>query len=219
MAEGTKELHFEDHLVKYLTTFAQPEFPEYTVKENSVYDKDLCLIPEDVIGFIKDTQPKKYKALEQQYGATTDEKIVARVAEEIKKRKTLEVLREKVKDRGQNIDMVYFKPNHNKTPEHLAGYAKNRLTIIRQLKYSKKNENSIDIVLFVNGLPVVTLELKNALTGQYLQNAIKQYIEDRDPKETLLEFRRCLVHFAVSTEQVSMCTELKGKSTFFLIKP
>lgn len=216
MAEGTKELHFEEHFVKYLTTFAQPKFPEYTVKDNSVYDKELCLIPEDVIGFIKDTQPNKYKALEQQYGTATDVKIVARVAEEVKKNKTLAVLRGKVKDRGQNIDMVYFKPNHSKTPEHLACYAKNRLTIIRQLKYSKKNENSIDIVLFVNGLPVVTIELKNALTGQYLQNAIKQYIEDRDPKESLLEFRRCLVHFAVSTEQVSMCTELKGKSTFFL---
>jgi type I restriction enzyme R subunit len=84
------------------------------------------------------------------------------------------------------------------------------------LKYSKKNENSIDIVLFLNGIPVVTIELKNALTGQYLHHAIKQYIQDRDPKEPLLEFRRCLVHYAVSTEQVSMCTELKGKSTFFL---
>ena len=103
-----------------------------------------------------------------------------------------------------------------KTPEHLEAYKKNRFTIIRQLKYSNKNENSIDVVLFVNGLPVVTIELKNALTGQYLHDAIKQYILDRDPKEPLLEFKRCLVHFAVSTEKVSMCTELKGKSTFFL---
>lgn len=216
MAEGTKEKHFEEHIVKYLTKTVQPEFPEYTEKDNSVYDKDLCLIPEDIIAFIKDTQKEKYDALAVQYGANVDAKILERVGEEIRKRKTLEVLREKVRDRGQTLDLVYFKPAHSKTPEHLENYQKNRLTIIRQLKYSKKNENSIDIVLFVNGLPVVTLELKNALTGQYLHHAIKQYIEDRDPKEPLLEFKRCLVHFAVSTEKVSMCTELKGKSTFFL---
>lgn len=216
MAEGTKEIHLEEHVVKYLTKVAQPEFTEYTEKYNASYDKELCLIPEDVIGFIKDTQPRKYEALAIQYGAAVDTKIVERIAEEVKKRKTLDVFREKVKDRGQVLDLVYFKPNHSKTPEHQEAYLKNRLTIIRQLKYSKKNEKSIDIVLFVNGLPVVTLELKNALTGQYLHNAIKQYIEDRDPKEPLLEFKRCLVHFAVSTEQVSMCTELKGKSTYFL---
>ena len=216
MAEGTKELHFEEHIVKYLTKIAQPEFPEYIEKDNSCYDKDLCLIPEDFIGFIEDTQGEKIVELYKQYAGQTHQKIIEHVANEIKKRKTLDVIREGVKDRGQKLDLVYFKPNHSKTPEHMEGYLKNRLTVIRQLKYSKKNEKSIDLVLFVNGLPVITMELKNALTGQYLHNAIKQYIEDRDPKETLLEFRRCLVHFAVSTEKVSMCTELNGKSTFFL---
>jgi type I restriction enzyme R subunit len=216
MAEGTKEKHFEEHIVKYLTKIAQPEFPEYTEKDNSCYNKEACLIPEDLIAFIKDTQPSKYEALYQQYGAAVEDKIIERVADDLRKRKTLVVFREKVKDRGQTLDLVYFKPAHNKTPEHQDAYLKNKLTVIRQLKYSKKNENSIDIVLFLNGIPVVTLELKNALTGQYLHHAIKQYIQDRDPKEPLLEFRRCLVHFAVSTEQVSMCTELKGKSTFFL---
>ncbi|MBL0049705.1 MAG: type I restriction endonuclease subunit R [Bacteroidetes bacterium] len=216
MAEGTKEIHFEEHIVKYLTNIPQPEFPEYTEKDNSCYDKELCLIPEDLIGFIEDTQGEKIVELYKQYASQTHQKIIDHVANEIKKRKTLDVIREGVKDRGQKFNLVYFKPNHSKTPEHQKGYLKNRLTVIRQLKYSKKNENSIDIVLFVNGLPIVTMELKNALTGQYLHNAIKQYIKDRDPKEPLLEFKRCLVHFAVSTEQVSMCTELKGKGTFFL---
>ncbi|SEJ41707.1 type I restriction enzyme, R subunit [Dyadobacter koreensis] len=218
MAEGTREKHFEDHVVKYLSKIARPEFTEYVEKGNSCYDKGLCLIPEDLLGFIKDTQPKKYEALFNQYGAATDTKLVELVADQVNKSKlkTLQVFREKVKDRGQYLDLVYFKPSHSKTPEHQEGYLKNRFTIIRQLKYSRKNENSIDIVLFVNGLPVVTMELKNALTGQYLHNAVEQYIEDRDPKELLLEFKRCLVHFAVSTEQVSMCTELKGRETFFL---
>lgn len=216
MAEGTKELHFEEHIVKYLTKIAQPEFPEYTEKDNSCYDKDLCLIPEDLIGFIQDTQEEKIVQLYKQYAGATHQKIIEHVAIELRKRKTLDVLREGVKDRGQKLNLVYFKPNHTKTPEHEIWYKKNRLTIIRQLKYSGKNEKSIDLVIFVNGIPIATLELKNALTGQYLHNAIKQYIQDRDPKEPLLEFKRCLVHFAVSTEQVSMCTELKGRSTYFL---
>ena len=218
MAKGFKELHVEEDLVEYLTKTANPKFPKYVQKDNEVYNKEWCVIPEDIIGFIKDTQPEKYNALEQQYGVDTDSKIVERVVETYKKsqNKTLEVFRGKIKDRGQNLDLVYFQPTHSKTPEHEVWYQKNRLTVIRQLKYSERNENSIDVVLFLNGLPIVTIELKNSLTGQYLQDAIKQYINDRDPKEPLFEFKRCLVHFAVSTEKVSMCTELKGKQTRFL---
>lgn len=216
MALGTKEIHFEEHIANYLAREIGSGIFEYQIKDTSCYDKDLCLIPEDVIGFIKDTQAKKYNALKAQYGDNTDTKIIERIAEILNKHKTLHVFREKVKDRGQTLDLVYFKPSHSKTPEHIEWYNKNRLTVIRQLKYSKKNENSVDLALFINGLPVITIELKNALTGQYLHNAIKQYMFDRDPKETLFEFKRCLVHFAVSTEKVSMCTELKGKSTFFL---
>lgn len=216
MAQGTKEIHFEEHIVNYLAREIGPGIFEYQIKDTNCYDKDLCLIPEDIIGFIKDTQVKKYNALKVQYGDNTDTKIIERISESLNKHKTLHVLREKVKDRGQTLDLVYFKPSHSKTPEHHDWYINNRLTIIRQLKYSKKYENAVDLVVFINGLPIITLELKNALTGQYLHNAIKQYMIDRDPKETLFEFKRCLVHFAVSTEMVSMCTELKGKSTFFL---
>jgi type I restriction enzyme R subunit len=216
MAEGTKEFHFEEHIAKYLTRDITSNFKEFNLKPSSVYDKDLCLIPEDVIGFIQDTQPKKYKALKVQYGNQVDKKILYRISESLSKRKTLSIFREKVQDRGQKLDLVYFKPNHDRSPEHQEWYDKNRLTIIRQLKYSNKNENSIDLVLFVNGFPVVTIELKNALTGQNHFHAIKQYIEDRDPNEKLFEFKRCLVHFAVGTEKVFMTTKLEGKSTFFL---
>jgi type I restriction enzyme R subunit len=216
MAEGTKESHFEEDVVKYMSRDIVPNFKEYILKDTSVYDKELCLIPEDVIAFIKDTQPKKYQKLTEQYGTDTDKKIVSRLSKEIKDKKTLHVLREGIRDRGQSLKLAFFKPTHSKTPEHQEWYDQNRLTIIRQLKYSKRNENSIDIVIFINGLPVITMELKNALTGQRHTHAIKQYMKDRDPKEPLLEFQRCLVHFAVGTEKVSMCTELKGKSTFFL---
>lgn len=218
MAKGYKEFHVEEDLVEYLTKTANPKFPDYVQKDTSVYHKEWCVIPEDIIGFIKDTQKEKYDALAVQYGAAVDDKIVERVVDTYKKsqHKTIELLRGKVKDRGQNLDLVYFQPTHNKTPEHQIWYQQNRLTVIRQLKYSTRNENSVDVVLFLNGLPIITIELKNALTGQYLQDAIKQYINDRDPKEPLFEFKRCLVHFAVSTEKVSMCTELKGKQTRFL---
>jgi len=218
MSEGTKEMHLEDHIARYLSRDIKPDFSEYVTKDRSCYDKDMCIIPEDLVDFIKDTQPEKYAVIVEQYKENADAKIAYYAADMLKKErnKTLSYFRMKLKICGQHLDTIYFKPQHNKSPEHQEWYDKNRLTVVRQLKYSKKNENSIDIVLFINGIPVVTIELKNALTGQYLMNAIKQYMEDRDPKETLFEFKRCLVHFAVSTEQVAMCTQLKGKSTFFL---
>jgi type I restriction enzyme R subunit len=215
MASGTKEIHIEEHIVNYLVTHGG--FHEVAASD---YDKELCLIPSEVIAFIQDTQSEKYILLkEEQYGTKVDEKIVANIAKTYQdsKNKTLDILRNKVKDRGIHLDMVYFQPAHNKTPEHQEWYQKNRLAVVRQLKYSSKNNNSIDLVLFVNGIPVVTIELKNELTGQNHHNAIKQYIQDRDPKgEPFLEFKRCLVHFAAGTEKVFMTTELKGKGTFFL---
>ena len=215
MAQGTREIHLEEDIVKYLVE--QGGFHEVSP---TAYDKDLCLIPSEVISFIQETQADKYNLLKlDQYGDKIDEKIVANITKTYKdsKDKTLDLLRNKVKDRGISFDMVYWQPANNKTPEHELNYKQNRLAVVRQLKYSKRNENSIDLVLFVNGIPIVTLELKNELTGQNHHNAIKQYIQDRDPKgEPFLEFKRCLVHFAVGTEKVFMTTELKGKGTFFL---
>ena len=189
----------------------------YIQQDTSVYDKDLCLIPDDIIAFVKDTQANAYQKLEGQYGAETDRKIVENIAKSINTNKTVQVLREgTIKDRGVKLKMAFFKPNHNRTPEHLEKYEQNRLTVIRQLKYSKQNENCLDIGIFINGIPVITMELKNALTGQYLSQAIDQYKNDRDSREKLFEFQRCLVHFAVSTESVAMTTQLKDKQTYFL---
>ncbi|CAH8282876.1 type I restriction enzyme R subunit [Mariniflexile fucanivorans] len=213
MASGTKEIHFEEHIENYLTNTVK----EYHSISAALYDKDLCVIPNEIIAFVKDTQPKQYEALQKQYGTQVDTKIVENVAKNISKNKTLDVLRNGIKDRGEKLELAYFKPAHNKTPEHEVAYVKNRLAIVRQLKYSNRNNNSIDFVLFINGIPVVTAELKNALTGQNHHNAVKQYIQDREPKgEPFLEFKRCLVHFAVGTEKVLMATELKGRSTYFL---
>jgi len=213
MATGTNESAFEAHVVNYLVNTVQ----EYQEKDSSFYNKDLCLIEEDVISFVKDTQPEEYLKLEQQYGALTNRKIVENVAKSIANNKTLQVLREgALKDRGVKLQMTYFKPNHDRSPEHLENYKKNKLTIVRQLGYSNKNNNSLDLAFFINGIPVATAELKNALTGQYLSQAIEQYRKDRDAKEKLFEFQRCLVHFAVSTEKVAMTTRLANEKTFFL---
>ncbi len=217
MAQGTKEIHFEEHIEQYLTSRANGGVNEYRSITADLYNKDLCVIPAEVIAFIKDTQPKAYKALAEQYGKNVDVKIVENVSRQLQSKKTLEVLRHGFKDRGERLYLAYFKPANNKTPEHEKWYAKNRMALVRQLKYSNRNNNSIDLVLFINGIPVVTAELKNALTDQYHHNAIKQYIQDRNPKgEPFLEFKRCLVHFAVGTEKVFMTTQLKGKGTFFL---
>lgn len=215
MAQGTREIHLEEDIVKYLV-----EYGGFHEVSPTAYDKELCLIPSEVIGFIKDTQANSYNFIKNhQLGDKIDITILNDIVYQYKRspNKTLDLLRNKQKIRGERFDMVYFEPANNKSPEHQIWYKQNRLAVVRQLKYSKKNENSIDLVLFVNGIPVVTLELKNELTGQNHHNAIKQYIQDRDPKgEPFLEFKRNLVHFAVGTEKVFMTTELKGKGTFFL---
>ena len=156
--------------------------------------------------------PKNYYSIKtfEKFIKKTNSKIIERVTKSLKVNKTLTTLREGVKMNGVKLRLAYFKPSHNKTPEHEIGYKQNRLSIIRQLAYSTKNKNEIDLGFFINGVPVATAELKNALTSQNHHNAIKQYMQDRDPKgEPLLEFQRCLVHFAAGTEKVFMTTKSK----------
>ena len=116
MASGTKEIHFEAHIEKYLTaSIENGGVNEYRSISPKEYNKDLCVIPSEIIAFIKDTQPKQYKALQSQYGDHTDTKIVENVSKNITKNKTLEVLRHGIKDRGQKLLLAYFKPANNKT--------------------------------------------------------------------------------------------------------
>ena len=130
---------------------------------------------------------------------------------------TLYVLRHGVVDAPAKLSLCYFKPASGMNQTSQALYEKNILSITRQVHYSLKNENSIDVVLFINGLPVATVELKNPITGQTVENAKRQYMKDRDPRELLLSFKaRCLVHFAVDTEEVWMTTKLNGINTYFL---
>ena len=204
------EKDFEDHIEAHLLA------SDYRQRVTDDYDKELCLIPAEVVAFIQATQPKEYEKLEQQYGAETGAKLCYRLSREVHKRGTLDVLRKGIKDRGAKFQLAYFKPSSGMNPEHQQLYENNRFSVLRQLKYSQKNENSIDMGIFLNGLPIITVELKNSLTGQTSTSAIRQYMKDRSPKgEPLLAFKRCLVHFAVGNEDAFMTTHLQGGNTRF----
>ena len=204
-----KEINFEEHIEARLNQSG------YRSLQPTDYDKYFCLIPDEVLQFIRTTQLKAYQRLERQYGEDTPIKLLDRISNQIASRGVLDVLRKGVKDRGCSFDLTYFQPSSGMNPDHQQLYAQNRFTLIRQMHYSQRNEKSLDMVLFLNGLPLVTMELKNSLTGQTVTDAEKQYRTDRDPREPLFQFRQCLVHFAVGNEKVSMTTRLQGGGTRF----
>ena len=166
--------------------------------------------------FIQDTQPKEYLKLKRQSDGEIPLKLLNRISREIEHRGVVDVFQKGVKDRGCHFHLTYFRPASGMNREHLRLHNLNRFSLIRQLHYSKKNEKSLDMTLFLNGLPLVTMELKNSLTGQTVTDAEKQYRTDRDPREPLFRFKRGLVHFAVGNEKVSMTTYLQRDRTRFV---
>lgn len=211
MSTNTKEIGFEAFIEGFLLSQSN-----YQKRSSSDYNKDYCMDTEILLSFLQSTQSKQWAKLAEHYGDRVEDRFLARLSDEIKARGLLDVLRNGMKDSGVSFSFVYFQPNTDFNPESIELYHKNVFSVMRQVKYSKKNENSIDMVLFLNGLPIITIELKNQLTGQSIEHGIRQYQMDRDPRETLLSFQRCLVHFAVDTEQAYMTTELKGTKTYFL---
>jgi len=206
----TSEKDFEDRVVAYLADH------NFTQRLPEQYDRSQCLDPGALFDFIYATQAKQWEKLKAQHGEQVKERFLKRLAKEIETRGTLDVMRRGVTDLGCHFDLAYFRPETTMNEEHARLYKANIISVVRQLKYSQQNENCIDLVLFVNGLPVITAELKNPLKGQNVQNAIWQYRNDRDPKEPLLAFKRCLAHFAVDTDLALMTTRLRGKGTEFL---
>lgn len=188
----------------------------YHKRKPEEYDRALCLVPKDALDFVYATQPKEWEKFKLQHGAEAKERFLQRVAHEIRQRGTLEVLRKGIRANGCRFQLAYFRPSSglNEELQHL--YEANIFSIVRQLKYSQKNENSLDMVLFLNGLPIFTAELKNPLTGQNVLDAIKQYKTTRDPQEPLFAFGRCLSHFALDPDLVYMTTHLQGARTDFL---
>ncbi|MEV6902365.1 DEAD/DEAH box helicase family protein [Amycolatopsis sp. NPDC051372] len=182
------------------------------------YDRELGLVPVDLWTFIGRTQADQWARLVEFDGGPDEAQVrfKTHLAREIDARGALDVLRHGVKDRGVLIRLAYFRPAHTLADDALAEYNGNILTVIRQLHYSVTTpEKSLDLALFVNGIPVATAELKNPLTGQTVDDAKNQYRRDRDPKE-LLFARRALVHFAVDPDLVFVTTKLTGEKTRFL---
>ena len=185
-------------------------------RHSSDYDRGLCLIPRDVLDFLLATQPKEWAKLQQHYGADVKPRFLGRLSREIARRGALDVLRKGVRDSGCTFRLAYFRPASGLNEELRRLHAANLFTVARQLHFSEKTEQSLDLVLFLNGVPIFTAELKNPLTGQDVRDAIHQYRTDRDPREPLFAYARCLAHFAVDPDQVFVTTQLAGPKTRFL---
>lgn len=188
----------------------------YRRRKPEEYDRGLCVIPEDVLNFIYATQPKEWEKFKKQHGGDAKDRFLKRLASEIKIRGTLEVLRKGIKSDGCSFKLACFRPSSGLNEELRRLYEANLFTVVHQLKYSEQNEKSLDLVLFLNGLPIFTAELKHPLTGQDVQDAIRQYRFDRDPKQPLFAFGRCLAHFAVDPDLIYLTTHLQGPRTRFL---
>ena len=181
------------------------------------FDRERAIFPETVLAFVRETQPKEWAKLEAVHGERTGEQILGDLCKWLDQNGALATLRHGFKCYGRTLHVAFFKAAHELNPELEARYAANRVGLTRQLRYSPRSEKSLDVTLSLNGVPVVTVELKNLLTGQRVEDARRQYKQDRDPREAIFEFkRRTLVHFAVDTESVLMTTRLAGNATHFL---
>ena len=180
------------------------------------YDREYCADLAQLAAFVRETQPDAAEALDLSTDGPTRRKFLARLQGEITRRGTIDVLRHGLKHGPHHLDLFYGTPspgNAGAAERHAA----NRFSVTRQLRYSRdETQRALDLGLFINGLPVATFELKNSLTKQTVADAVEQYQRDRDPRERLFEFGRCVVHFALDEHEVRFCTHLKGKGSWFL---
>jgi len=203
------EAKFEDVVFEALATS-----PMYTARDARHFDASTLLDVEQLWHFVKATQPKELAKLHKQFPDAPREALAGHVTTLIQKRGTLEVLRNGVSFSGINLQLAYFRPSAEGNPEHQARYEGNRFAAMRQVHFSTKTpDQSIDVAILLNGLPIVSVELKNHFTSQNVQHAIAQY-RRRDKNEPF--WRRCLVHFAVDDDAAYMTTKLAGPDTAFL---
>lgn len=186
----------------------------YCERPDTAFDAATLLDAEMLAAFVHSTQAKEWAKLSKQFPGAESATLAAQVSALIAKRGTLEVLRNGVSFNGINLHLAYFKPSAGGNPEHQARYEGNLFGIMRQVHFSTRTpDQSVDMAVFLNGLPIVSIELKNHFTGQNVQHAIAQY-RRRDPREAF--FGRCLVHFALDDDAAYMATRLAGKETLFL---
>lgn len=207
----TKEKNFENDIEAYLLSHG------YVKGNQDTYDKSRAIDMPVLISFIQTTQPKMWQRYVNIYGEKAEKQLYSIFQQNVEQNGLVHVLRYGVKDRGMDLRFAYFAPASNLNEELVQKYKSNILTCTRQFSYSTQNHNTIDVVLSLNGIPVIALELKNQLTGQSVENAKRQFMYDRDEKEFCFRFNnRFLVYFAVDLYEVAMTTHLQGANTYFL---
>ena len=180
------------------------------------YDREFCVDLPQLATFLRETQSRAAESLCLSENGPTRRRFLARLQSEINKRGTIDVLRHGIKHGPLHLDAFYGTPSPGNEQAKVR-FGQNRFTVTRQLRYSRdETQRALDIALFINGLPVLTFELKNNLTKQTVEDAVGQYRRDRNPREKLFAFGRCVAHFAVDEKEVRFCTHLKGKASWFL---
>lgn len=208
---NTKESGLESLIVKWLV-----EKNGYEEGTNADYNKEYAVDETRLFRFLEDTQPKEMDKLGVFKSDVKKRQFLNRLSGEIAKRGIIDVLRNGIKVYPADLIMFYLTPTENNEQARIM-YEKNIFSVTRQLRYSQDAEKlALDVCLFINGLPVITMELKNQLTKQNTENAVRQYKEDRNFHDTLFSFKRCMVHFAVDDATIQFCTKLAGKDSWFL---
>lgn len=229
MSTDTSEKGLEDIIVKAMTGMAQPISLEcvaevatnyggtgWILGTSKDYHQGYALDLVQLRAFLEDTQPDSAKTLDLGNDSQTRHIFLSRLQGEITKHGIIQVLRKGITHLQHSVTCFFATPSEGNAKAQSL-YAKNRFSVTRQLHYSKENQHlALDLCLFINGLPVATMELKNNLTKQTTAEAVVQYQQDRDPRDLLFAFKRGLVHFAVDDQEVQMCTELTGKTSLFL---
>ncbi|GEQ87393.1 type I restriction endonuclease subunit R [Patiriisocius marinistellae] len=212
MANLTTENTFETAIVESLI-----QNGGYVQGNSADYSPELGMFKYEILSFLQETQPKNWSKISGIHGEQVENRIIQRIYKEMDLRGALDVVRNGFTDYGVRFKLAFFKPETGLNPETQELYDKNQLKVIRQVYYTHKNRNSVDIVLSLNGIPLATIELKNHFTGQNTDNAKRQYASSRDNRELLFAFKkRALVHFAVDDEEVFMATKLDGTKTYWL---
>ncbi len=231
MKTDTSERGLENLIVRAMTGRTDILVPPHHATETSApaaggtgwllgdpthYDREFCVDLTQLRGFVRATQENVAETLDLEHDSPTRRKFLSRLQGEITKRGTIDVLRHGVKHGPHQLDLFYGTPSPG-NPKARERFARNRFSVTRQLRYSRdETQRALDVCLFINGLPIATFELKNSLTKQTVDDAMQQYMRDRDPREKLFEFGRCIAHFAVDDHEVRFCTHLTGKTCWFL---
>ena len=213
MSTDTTEKGLEAHIANYLN-----EQNGYALRSNTAYDNVACLDRELFFQFLADTQPAAVAKLKAHHKELYEQRVIKRLNDQIQQKGVIEVLRKGITDgyTDTRLKLFYNKPATTYNPNATEQYEANIFSVMRQVYFSPHNRKSLDMMVFINGIPVISFELKNELTKQNVQDAIRQYKQDRDPAEEIFRLGRLINNIALDTEEVWMCTLLKKEQSFFL---